>query len=93
MQRLVIIDGWQELEIAELTGKRHANVLRDIRMILDELEIDELKFEAVYLAGNGEERIYFNLPRLECDLVVSGYSAKYRLAIIKRWQEPKASKN
>jgi anti-repressor protein len=76
-----------KLEIAELTGKRHANVLRDIRKILDELEINQLKFESVYLGGNGQERPCFNLPRLECDLVVSGYSAKYRLAIIDRWQE------
>ena len=72
-----------KLEIAELTGKRHANVLRDTRKILDEVEINQLKFESVYLAGTGEERIYFNLPRMECDLVVSEYSAKYRLAIIK----------
>ena len=81
-----------KLEIAELTGKRHDNVLRDIRKILDDLEIAVLKFEAVYLAGNGEERICFNLPRLECDLVVSGYSAKYRLAIIKRWHELEVAK-
>ena len=73
--------------LAELTGKRHDNVLKDIRKILDDLEIDVLKFEAVYLGGNGQERPCFNLPRLECDLVVSGYSAKYRLAIIDRWQE------
>ena len=72
-----------KLEIAELTGKRHANVLGDTRKILDEVEINQLKFESVYLAGTGEERIYFNLPRMECDLVVSEYSAKYRLAIIK----------
>jgi phage regulator Rha-like protein len=81
-----------KLEIAELTGKDHKHVLRGIRKILDELEIDRLKFEAVYLAGNGEERICFNLPRLECDLVVSGYSAKYRLAIIKRWHELEVAK-
>jgi Rha family phage regulatory protein len=81
------------LEIAKLTGKTHNNVLKDIRRILDEAEIDALKFEAAYLSVSGEERIYFNLPRLECDLVVSGYSAKYRMAIIKRWQEQKASKN
>ena len=76
-----------------MTGKEHKNVIRDIRKILDELGIDALKFEATYLTVSGDERICFNLPRLECDLVVSGYSAKYRLAIIKRWQESKASKN
>ncbi len=76
-----------------MTGKEHKNFIKDIRKILDEVEINQLKFESVYLGDNGEERICFNLPRLECDLVVSGYSAKYRLVIIKRWQEPKASKN
>ena len=76
-----------------MTGKEHKNVIRDIRKILDELGIDALKFEATYLTVSGDERICFNLPRLECDLVVSGYSAKYRMVIIKRWQEPKVSKN
>ena len=76
-----------------MTGKTHRNVLRDIKRILEEAEINLLRFEQVYLAGNGQEQPCFNLPRLECDLVVSGYSAKYRLAIIKRWQESKASKN
>ena len=75
------------LAIAELTGKDHFNVLRDIKCILKEAEIDQLKFEGVYLGGNGQERRCYNLPRLECDLVVSGYSTKYRLAIIKRWHE------
>ena len=59
--------------------------MSDIKRVLEEVEIDESKFGLVYLAGNGEERICYNLPRLECDLVVSGYSAKYRLAIIDRW--------
>ena len=93
MHRLVIIDGWQELEIAKLTGKDHYNVMKDIRRILDEAEIDAVRFDSVYLGGNGQERACYSLPRLECDLVVSGYSAKYRMAIIKRWQEQKASKN
>ena len=86
MHRLVIIDGWQELEIAELTGKDHYNVMKDIRRILDEAEIDAVRFDSVYLGGNGQERACYSLPRLECDLVVSGYSAKHRLAIIDRWQ-------
>ena len=36
------------LEIAELTGKEHDNVKRDIVKILGEVEIDILKFEDVY---------------------------------------------
>ena len=81
------------MEIAELTGNRHDNVLKSIRRILDEAEIDAVQFNAIYLDVYKREKSCFNLPRLECDLVVSGYSAKYRMAIIKRWQEPKASKN
>ncbi|MGZ5050460.1 MAG: Rha family transcriptional regulator [Methylobacter sp.] len=75
------------LEIAELTGKPHDNVLKDIRKVLAEVEIDAVKFYGVYLGGNNQERPCFNLPRRECDLVIAGYSAKYRLAIIDRWQE------
>ena len=33
------------LEISKLTGKEHKNVLRDIRTMLEELEITELRFE------------------------------------------------
>ena len=81
------------MKIAELTGNRHDNVLRDIKRILEEAEIDWLRFERIFLDSYNREQYCFNLPRMECDLVVSGYSAKYRMVIIKRWQEPKASKN
>ena len=75
-----------------MTGKTHNNVLKDIRRILDEAGIDAVRFDSVYLGGNGQDRACFNLPRLECDLVVSGYSAKYRMAIIKRWLELEVAK-
>lgn len=75
------------LIIAEITGKNHAHVMRDIRAVLEEAGIDQSKFGSVYLAGNGEQRPCYHLPRRECDLVISGYSVKYRLAIIDRWQE------
>ena len=74
-------------EIAELTGKDHGDVLKDIRRILEEVGIDGGKFTGVYKGANGQERPCFNLPRRECDMVIAGYSAKYRLAIIDRWQE------
>jgi anti-repressor protein len=73
--------------IAEITGKKHADVMRDMRTTLEQVDIDHSKFAGVYLGGNGQNRACYHLPRRECDLVVSGYSAKYRLAIIDRWQE------
>lgn len=79
------------LEIAKLTGKPHNDVLKDIRRILEEVEIDAGLFSQVYKAGNGQMQPCFNLPRRECDLIIAGYSAKYRLAIIDRWQELEAA--
>ena len=69
------------LMVPQLTGKPHDNILKDIRRILDEGEIDRLRFESIFLGSYKREQFCFNLPRLECDLVVSGYSTKYRLAI------------
>jgi len=66
--------------------------MRDIRKILEEAEIDQSKFAGVYKGGNGQDRPCFNLPRRECDLIIAGYSVKYRLAIIDRWQELEAGK-
>ncbi|WP_418350693.1 Rha family transcriptional regulator [Shewanella algae] len=41
-------------EIAELTGKTHANVCRDIRNMLAQLGADQISFESVYLDAKGE---------------------------------------
>jgi phage regulator Rha-like protein len=44
------------LQIAELTGKRHDNVLRDIRVISDQCEASNLRFlikSITYTASNG----------------------------------------
>jgi Rha family phage regulatory protein len=75
------------LEIAEITGKNHKDVMRDIREVLSQAEIDERRFALTYKDASNREQPCYNLPRRECDLVVSGYSVKYRLAIIDRWHE------
>lgn len=75
------------LEIAKLTGKQHKDVLETIKKTLKEAEIEPAEFSAAYKAGNGQMQPCFNLPRRECDLIIAGYSVKYRLAIIDRWQE------
>jgi len=75
------------LEIAKLCEKNHADVLRDIRKIFEEAEIGESKFAGTYIDVQNKERPCYNLPRRECDLIITGYSVKYRLAIIDRWME------
>lgn len=77
-------------EIAELTGKLHTHVMRDIRVMLDELGIDQSKFGSVYRDAKGEERSCFNLPKRETMILVSGYSVVLRSRIIDRWQELEA---
>lgn len=75
------------LQIADITGKEHRNVTIDISRILGEVGIDAQGFLHIYRDTQNREQKCYLLPRRECDLVVSGYSAKYRLAIIDRWQE------
>lgn len=78
------------LQIAEITGKEHKNVLADIRRIFAEAGIEDANFLAPHKMPSGQKTTVYNLPRRECDLVMTGYSAKYRLAIIDRWQELEA---
>lgn len=84
---LTTSDKMDSREIAKLTGKRHDNVMRDIESQLTELECDLLKFEGVYVGGNGEKRKCYILPKRECLILASGYNVKLRAAIIDRWAE------
>ncbi len=81
------------LEIAERTGKRHADVMRDIRVMLEALGTfgaNERSFASVYTDAKGEERPCFNLPKRESLILVSRYSVPLRAAIVDRWQELEA---
>lgn len=75
------------LEIAELTSKEHSKVLQDIERILKEVEIDEAVFRSTYTDKSNRQSKCYNLPRRECNLIVAGYSSKYRLVIIDRWEK------
>lgn len=80
------VTSMSSLEIAELTGKEHKNVMVDIRNMFDELGILAADFSAVRLS-RGKEYEYFNLPKRETLILVSGYSVAMRSTIIDRWQE------
>ena len=77
------------LEVAELTGKNHKEVLRDIRNIISQMdEINQRNFAPVkYKDAKGEERPMFNLTKEGCLCLVSGYDANLRMKIINRWKE------
>jgi phage regulator Rha-like protein len=74
-------------EIAELTGKRHSDVLRDIRSMFTTLDLAERTFASGYIDANNQERIEFLLPYDETICLLTGYDAKARMKVIKRWQE------
>lgn len=77
-------------EIADLCGKRHDNVMRDIRDMLVQLhgEGGLLKFEDTYRnPQNGQTYPIFNLPKRETLILVSGYKLEMRAKIIDRWQQ------
>jgi len=82
----VNVKSMSSLEIAELTGKEHKNVLSDIRNMFDGLGILAANFSAVRIV-RGKEYEVFNLPKRETLILVSGYSVAMRAAIIDRWQE------
>jgi len=76
-------------EIAEMTGKNHADVLRDIRNMLLELTGDTSglsKFAASYLDSQNRSQPCFSLPKRETLILTSGYSIAQRARIIDRWQ-------
>lgn len=80
-------------EIAELTDKRHDNVMRDIRTMLIELhgEGGVLTFEDTHTnPQNGQSYQIFKLPKRESLILVSGYNVVMRAKIIDRWQELEA---
>ena len=73
-------------EIAELTGKRHDNVMADIRKMLSELGLDATEFSGTYRTDRGNEYECFNLPKRETLILVSGYSIPMRARIVDRWE-------
>lgn len=77
-------------EIAELTGKAHGDVMRDIRNMLDSLQIDQSSFADIYSDSYGRPQRAFKLPYDETVCLLTGYDAKARMAVIKRWRELEA---
>ena len=74
-------------EIADLTGKLHKNVKRDITAMLAELKKDALSFERIYLDAKNRNQTEYLLDREHTDCLLTGYSAELRMKVIRRWRE------
>lgn len=83
-------------EIAELTGKQHAHVMRDIRAMLEKISTDpnlDWHCETVsYTDEQGKPRDMYRMDKDTTLTLVSGYDHVLRFRIIKRWQELEAAK-
>ena len=78
------------LEIAELTGRTHKNVMRDIKNLLKQ-GVSELNFELSSYKqqqpnGGTKEVPMYNLTKKGCLILASGYNAVLREKIIARWE-------
>ncbi|MGH2435020.1 MAG: phage antirepressor KilAC domain-containing protein [Pseudomonas sp.] len=74
-------------EIADLTGKQHFHVKRDIEKLLADLGEDASTFGCTYLDGQNRTQTEYRLDREHTDCLLTGYSAAMRMAVIKRWRE------
>jgi Rha family phage regulatory protein len=88
-------------EIAELTGKLHKNVMRDIRSMIERFEAHNSESSNLsrltwncsaehYKDEQGKDREYYRLDRDTTYCLVAGYDPVARMRIIKRWQELEA---
>lgn len=80
-------------EIAELTGKNHADVMRDIRVMSENLTKANLLScikSTTYAGKDGRDYAQYELDKDSTLCLVSGYDVVVRMRIIKRWQDLEA---
>jgi anti-repressor protein len=85
-------DKMSSIEVAELTGKQHAHVMRDIRSLLDQGVAESNFGLGSYTDANKQERPCYNLTKKGCLILASGYDARLREKIIDRWEELEEAK-
>ena len=81
-------------EIAELTGKQHSHVMRDIRSMLEQISADPTLDwhceSSTYTDEQGKPRDMYVMDKDTTYTLIAGYRADLRFKIIKRWQELEA---
>jgi phage antirepressor YoqD-like protein len=87
----IIVDGdrMTSLQIAEITGKPHADVMKAIRKMEPAwYKINEGNFSLVeYKDKKGETRPCYSLNKEECLYIATKFNDEARAKLIKRWKE------
>ena len=73
------------LELAEMTGKMHGHVLRDIERELEKIGEPQSRFGSGYLDAQGQRRPCYVLPGEYLLFIASAYDAGLRMQIIRHW--------
>lgn len=82
-------DTMTSLEIAEITGKLHKNIMQSIRNMEPAWEkVNGLKFKLVeYEDAKGEKRPCFQLTKTECLYIATKFNDEARAKLVLRWEE------
>ncbi|MBR2185460.1 MAG: Rha family transcriptional regulator [Prevotella sp.] len=77
------------IEIAELTGKQHKNVMQAIRNMEPAWEkVNGLKFQlGSYKDANGQMRPCYSLTKTECLYIATKFNDEARAKLVLRWEE------
>lgn len=92
MNELLSKETMSSLQIAEITGKRHDAILRDIRHLITQGVNAHNFVEVEYTDKKGEKRPCFELTKKGCLILASGYDARLRERIVDRWEELETEK-
>ena len=74
-------------EIAELTGKQHGHVKRDIRKMLSSMGKNEIDFRSTYKDARGRTQTLYKLNAEDAICLISGYDLESRVMITSRLKD------
>lgn len=89
MTELIKKETMTSLEIAEVTGRNHKDVMRSIREMEDAWEkVNGRKFALVeYKDAKGEMRPCYSLGKTECLYIATKFNDEARAKLVLRWEE------
>ena len=89
MEEIARKEAMTSLEIAEVTGRNHKDVMRSIREMEEAwVKVNGRKFALVeYKDAKGEMRPCYSLGKTECLYIATKFNDEARAKLVLRWEE------